>query len=518
MRKTLLAFLCTLCLGIFSTTSFAQLSAGDVAPNFSFVDLNGTEHELYDYLDQGYTVIFDISATWCGPCWSFHQAGSLDNLYINHGPAGMPGVSVNTTDDIMVFWLEGDVSTSVDAMYGNAQGGEPPTQGDWVTGHPFPIGNLPNTDILAAYGLTGFPNAWTVCPNRIIQRYYAGYSSSSMSATAMYNEAGNCEAASQDVQPAILAYTGLTTSCDDIPVSVTIQNMGLTEMTQATISVTDESGDNVLPDFEWTGSLGTYATEEVQLGIVSVSDETDITISIVSDADASATDDVEVTLVPAPLVGVELDVEVRTDNYGAETYWRIINDAGDLIAQGGNQAVGTNGGAQGPNPVGEGTYQNNTTYNQTVVVPAGVACYTFEIYDHWGDGVCCDYGQGSYSVTDVATQEVIFSGGEFGADEKKNMNAGVVSTSNIDLVRDIRVFPNPTNGEVNLEFTLVENAQTTVQVFDITGRVVLSENFGTLSEGFSRREMRFDGLPQGVYVLNLVAGDASTSMRVVLTR
>ena len=53
----------------------------------------------------------DISATWCPPCWSYHQGGALEDLWVNHGPAGAPGVSANTTDDVVVLWFEGDAST-----------------------------------------------------------------------------------------------------------------------------------------------------------------------------------------------------------------------------------------------------------------------------------------------------------------------------------------------------------------------------------------------------------------------
>ena len=50
-----------LCAGLAS----AQLPDGSVAPDFTATDLNGEEHNLYSYLDSGYQVILDFSATWC---------------------------------------------------------------------------------------------------------------------------------------------------------------------------------------------------------------------------------------------------------------------------------------------------------------------------------------------------------------------------------------------------------------------------------------------------------------------
>ena len=38
----------------------AQLPNGSIAPDFTLVDLNGTEHNLYSYLDDGKTVFLDF--------------------------------------------------------------------------------------------------------------------------------------------------------------------------------------------------------------------------------------------------------------------------------------------------------------------------------------------------------------------------------------------------------------------------------------------------------------------------
>ena len=72
---------------LFSTQSmFAQLANGSIAPNFTVVDLNGTTHTLYDYLDDGQTVFLDFSAIWCPPCWSYHTSHALKDVYVDHGP------------------------------------------------------------------------------------------------------------------------------------------------------------------------------------------------------------------------------------------------------------------------------------------------------------------------------------------------------------------------------------------------------------------------------------------------
>src|ERR1041385_9992 len=71
MKKTL-QLIAALALSFFALESKAQLADGSVAPNFTFTDMNGNTQDLYTYLNAGKSVVIDISATWCSPCWMFH--------------------------------------------------------------------------------------------------------------------------------------------------------------------------------------------------------------------------------------------------------------------------------------------------------------------------------------------------------------------------------------------------------------------------------------------------------------
>lgn len=131
----------------------AQIPDGSIAPDFTATDINGESHHLYDLLEAGKTVYIDVSATWCGPCWNYHNSGALENLFEMYGPNG--------TDEAYVFMIEGDAATNTACLYGpsGCVGG---TQGDWVTGTPYPI--IDDAGIANDYQITYFPTIFCICP------------------------------------------------------------------------------------------------------------------------------------------------------------------------------------------------------------------------------------------------------------------------------------------------------------------------------------------------------------------
>jgi len=77
--------------------------------------------------------------------------------------------------------------------------------------------------------------------------------------------------------------------------------------------------------------------------------------------------------------GSWLDVAVQTDNYGGETSWQIL-EGDDVVAV-------------------SPPYQNNTFQNHMVFLPSGD--YEFVMMDAFGDGICCQFGEGWYGISNT---------------------------------------------------------------------------------------------------------------------
>jgi len=147
----------SLALLFFLNIGYSALPQGTTAPDWTLTDIDGETHHLYDYLDQGIHVILDFSATWCGPCWNYHNSGVMEALWEDYGPDG--------TGEIMIFMVEGDSDTNLACLYGSS-GCNNTTYGDW-TQVPYPILNLEGSDLsyTTAYNVTYWPTIYGINAN-----------------------------------------------------------------------------------------------------------------------------------------------------------------------------------------------------------------------------------------------------------------------------------------------------------------------------------------------------------------
>ncbi len=105
---------------------------------------------------------------------------------------------------------------------------------------------------------------------------------------------------------------------------------------------------------------------------------------------------------PCPCFANNVTLTIQLDNYPEETSWDIRDANGNVVANGGTY----------------GNFADGATVVENICLPDG--CFDFNIYDSYGDGICCGYGNGSYTLTKDADGSVLASGGSFGSSETTN--------------------------------------------------------------------------------------------------
>lgn len=509
MKKLLLSALALSSIAAINTST-AQLADGSIAPDFTVtayqtalasqgLNNNGT-YKLYDYLDAGYTVFMDVSATWCGPCWNYHNGGALDALYTAHGPSGFPGVSGSTTDNVMVIWVEGD-GTTADATMLTGAGSLAGTV-NWINPGgageiPFPMANPASalaTQINNDYNIGYFPTIYKICPNRTITEV------GQLSATALYATVGSCPApASQTNDPAMLSYQGKEKSCAAIDLIVRLQNNGTSPLTACTITATE--GATQIAQYNWSGNLATYGYQDVTIGQFTPTSSHNITITISSADQNTANNTITKTLSRANTgANNSVTVKVSTDQYKSETSWKIFRSNGQVAYT--SPSYGADAAAAG-------------TIAQTDVVTNLVNdCYRLEVYDAYGDGFDSGYGDGSVEifVNGAAIAGVTnFPSGTMMMDAFEiNAAAGI----NEELASTLSVYPNPASDELNVSFEAT-NADYQVSILDLQGRVITAKSLQSLN-GVSTVTFPVADMAKGSYIVTVVSNGITTTKNVVI--
>lgn len=271
-----------------TTFSFAQLIPdGSTAPDFSLYEINKTNGtmitsqtiNLYSMLNDYKTVYIDISASTCGPCYNFHNTGTLENLYASYGPN-------STANDSRVLVIEG-------AQTGNSWAsltGQLSNTWDMTDGAEYPLIPLyisPNTSnastFLGSYyeSTISFPTVFMVCPNRMLYKLYGAVSSN---ATVYHNQIATKCPAFNNTNDALLGLENCMDRmyfCDHgVTPKVLLQNVGTATLTSATLRITM---GNEVQTRDWSGSLAQFESAVISLSPITPSQNgiQDITFEII---------------------------------------------------------------------------------------------------------------------------------------------------------------------------------------------------------------------------------------------
>jgi hypothetical protein len=507
MKKLLLSS----ALAVTAMAATAQHADGTIMSDFTASDINSNSHTLYaDYLDNGYTVVIDVSATWCGPCWGYHSTHILNDLYADHGPSGMSGVNGGTTDDMMVMFIEGQTTNTIDQLNGitgtsgNAYADN--TQGDWVTGTLYPIIDA-NSSLMGIMNISYFPTIYVIYPDRTTYLVSTNDGSNYYDAPTLYAnlmaDAGDHQATSGGVDADILGFSGSTSTCADLDLDINIQNKGDQTLPAGT-TVELKDGATVIGTATTSTALDQFEVETVTI-TGTITANTTLTVSVNASGDVNTGNDdhsIAVTLADETNYSA-VTVEVTTDRYGSETTWTLKNGSGTTVASGGPYSdAGSNG-----------AYPQASVYTTLDAND----CYTLNVMDSYGDGMDSGYGTGFVRVVDGAG--VLVSVGDFEDEAAGNFKSGDNSMVSVEenVLSNLNVYPNPFSTFATITFENGAAVATEIKVTNMVGQIVVNEFLGEVV-GTQTYELNGNDLEAGIYMVTVKAGNKTTTKRVVLSK
>jgi hypothetical protein len=483
MKKTLLMGALLLA----GLTANAQLADGSVAPDFDVTDINGEQHHLQDYLDAGKTVVLYISATWCNPCWQFHNTHYLAEVYNYYGP--------EASDDVVILYVEGDPNTTVNDIHGipSANGS---TQGDWTAGTPYPI--IDSASIANSYDISYFPTIYRICPetgttteiNRGTPYQLLNQIKADCHPLVGLPNLGEVSAANQAFCDATgHPYVSLGSRGSNInSATVELYKNGELEVTQTFESLT-------VADFGTTKLSFTEATIDPTATYHAVLTGVNGTTSAL-EAEVLTTVNFTGSINDTESSN-NIYVNVYTDRYPGEMSWYILDSNEAIVAS--HQYVGKADGSAG----GQDALQ---FFSHPVTLPEGIDCYTVVQVDGYGDGWVDGTTSATRGMKIVAGDGTIVytnNGAAFSQIYKEAAfkTTGILGAEKFELAK-FAIFPNPSTGIFN--FATEEAVDITV--LDITGKTVFTakgiDNGGAIN---------LSGLQKGMYIAKV---NGATSERI----
>ena len=284
---------------------------------------------------------------------------------------------------------------------------------------------------------------------------------------------------------------------------ISLYNRGTSTLTAASISYNINGGTTFTNN--WSGSLAPNKFVYITLANTAVNGTLNASITVVNGTtdqratnnNASKTfnntsttlDNHNYTTFTFNLVG---------DPFGSETTWDLKNSSGATLFSGGPYSDLSAPGTQ--------TLVNNQTWN----LPMN-GCYTFTIYDSFGDGITgSGFGVGSWTITTNGGATTVGSGGTFTTSQSKQFTNGVLSNEDFDLLNSILLYPNPTNSILNISIPVELNFPANYEIYNNLGQVIKSSNSSS-----SELQINTSEFSNGIYFIKLNFENNSKTLRFI---
>ncbi len=188
-------------------------------------------------------------------------------------------------------------------------------------------------------------------------------------------------------------------------------------------------------------------------------------------------------------------VSVTLDDFGSENSWRIEDSQNKIVSQ-------------------AGPFKDRLKTTQVVNEVCLLAgCYKFIFTDQYGDGMCCEFGNGSYVYNDMEGNQLAIgwttpkSPSEQSIDEITSFCVSASSIKNHSS-NPFRIFPNPAK---NLVFVRGNDTSASLELIDLMGKLILKTTLEDIQDGLD-----ISSLAKGIYLLKIRTENGTYTEKLVV--
>jgi hypothetical protein len=500
---------------LFATNAQAQLPDNGIYPGGLTLDsyqpsAGYSGNLIYDMgtwdidsiLDAGTPVILDLFASWCAPCWNYHQAGTLEALYDNKGWGG--------SGEIAIFGVESDPSTAATKL----EGGD---AGDWVNNTKYPMVN--HNTVANMFNLAYYPTIVMICPDRQVtevgQTTENGFISAMNTCSAPATAANDPRVLSVD--PMTIAVCQQQTA--DVSIEITVQNFSTAAINGMYDFEVLDASSNVVASASVNLNLQPYAVQNVVIGTVTANLGSNTFTSRITTANDDLSNDsqnINITVNPSSVLEITPDMVVRIelsmDAYASEVGFALREGipTGDAATEW-SAATAGNSIAY----LAQGSLSNGTTsFGQDYTIN-NYGCHFFVTYDDYGDGITYQNSGGEARLIS-STTDVIPGGWDYGTIKAYDFQS-TVGLNEKSGMNSLSVYPNPSVTSTNVVIELSEEAHVNISLVNTLGQNVFNKNLGTVN-GSQNVQINTADLEEGIYLVNVTVNGNTTTQKISIVK
>lgn len=166
-----------------------------------------------------------------------------------------------------------------------------------------------------------------------------------------------------------------------------------------------------------------------------------------------------------------------------------------------------------PTPTAAANYNNNGLSYNFINNSLGATSYIW----NFGDGNNSTAVNPSYTYASNVNVTVTLIAINGSCSDTITIPLGFVSVQEIvEPISDINLYPNPTNNLATLSLQLANEGDITIQVIDITGKIIATETRSDVYSGQQQFMIDATELQNGLYFINIVAGDFKAIRKMIV--
>jgi len=196
--------------------------------------------------------------------------------------------------------------------------------------------------------------------------------------------------------------------------------------------------------------------------------------------------------------GINVEMQLSTDYYGSETTWELVNDETEQVLY------------------SDGPWGDGSILSFTESWCLGNGCYTFTIYDSYGDGMQGSAwwpptGPGHVTITNLSTSEVILdlNGEDFDSEYSVNFCLG---NTDIELAKtsNISIYPNPASDIININSN---EKILKIEIYNVVGKLIDSKHDLGNNSIYSTTELQ-----SGIYTIIIETETQQVQKKIIIAK